>query len=345
MKRTASNELLAATPINAIDASRLVLECIEELGDAIASTTGRQEVISMIRAVIRKGSQAVKAENHTVTLEHAAWASVEARSGRRPVTLRDLRHFVRRILRVEGAAQLPLRAITISQCRHILSLAFGNSPNSYKKGRAILHSIFQFGMRREWCDSNPVSLIETPRVEEKPITPLSVTEIKRLQNTAGRPAFRDMQLPLQLMLFCGVRPTEITRIRPKDIHWQEQELLIRPTTSKTGGGRIIPLRNITRRNVTRIAPKNWQHRWRKLRQAAGFTTWQADACRHTFASYHAAYFRDLAQLQMEMGHRDLTLLRTRYISPVGRKNAQAYWASGSRGAGGMVGEVSSMRGG
>lgn len=329
MKMKTIDELLQGSPLTGIDAARLILECIEELG-GVKEGLDKESTVRQIRRVIRKGAHAIREEERTVPLEEAAWKSVEARAGRRAVTLRDLRHFVRRILRVKGAAELPLRAMTCTQCRHILAEAFGNSPSSYRKGRAILHSIFSYGVHQEWCDFNPVDRIEIPRIQEKNITPLSLSEVKRLQRTAEQPRFRDMQLALQLMLFCGVRPTEITRIQPEDIHWQDKELIIRPATSKTGGGRIIPLRNITPSNSTRIVPENWSERWKALRQAAGFTHWQADACRHTFASYHAAHFRNLAELQLEMGHRDTTLLRTRYISPIRRKDAAVYWSSGSK---------------
>ena len=74
-----------------------------------------------------------------------------------------------------------------------------------------------------------------------------------------------------------------------------------------------------------VIPPNWQRRWRALRQAAGFTHWVPDVCRHTFASYHAAYFRNLPELQLEMGHRDAGLLRTRYMSPLLQKNAKKFW--------------------
>lgn len=329
MRKNTIQELLTGTPLSGIDTARLILECIEELGST-KEGMDKEATIRQIRRVIRKGAHAVREEERTVPLEEAAWKSVEARAGRRPVTLRDLRHFVRRILRVSGAAKLPLRAVTVTECRHILAEAFGNSPSSYRKGRAILHSIFAYGIRQEWCDSNPVNRIEIPRIQEKNIKPLNISEVKRLQRTAEMPRFHDMRLPLQLMLFCGVRPAEITRIQSEDIHWQDKELIIRPATSKTGGGRIIPLRNITPNNSTRIVPENWSERWKALRQAAGFTHWQADACRHTFASYHAAHFRNLAELQLEMGHRDTTLLRSRYISPIARKDAAIYWASDSK---------------
>lgn len=215
--------------------------------------------------------------------------------------------------------------MTTQECRSILQQAFGSSIHSYRKGCAILHSIFAYGIRWEWCDSNPVSRIEMPSVKEKNIRPLSIPEIRRQESTAAQPAHRDMQMPLQLMLYCGVRPTEITRLRPEDVRWREGELVIRPESSKTGGGRVIPLRHITRCKCEQIAQAHRVRRWRELRRAAGFTQWQADALRHTFASYHAAYFRNLPKLQLEMGHRDCDLLRTRYMSPVSRKEAIEFW--------------------
>ncbi len=57
------------------------------------------------------------------------------------------------------------------------------------------------------------------------------------------------------------------------------------------------------------------------------THWVPDVCRHTFATYHTAYFRNLPELQLEMGHRDLTLLRTRYMSPAQRLEAGKFWKS------------------
>ena len=52
-------------------------------------------------------------------------------------------------------------------------------------------------------------------------------------------------------------------------------------------------------------------------------------CRHSFATYHAVLFRNLPELQLEMGHRDTSLLRSRYMVPAHRRDAVAFW----RGAG------------
>ncbi|MDO5490453.1 MAG: hypothetical protein Q4F52_10175 [Bacteroidaceae bacterium] len=320
-----AKSLLTGTGVSAPDAARLTLEAIETLGE-LTTGASRPELLSLLRRVIQAGVAAVKAAEHTVSLSEAAWASVEARKNLRPTTRRDLRHFVRRILRVEGAADMPLRSMSTADCKWILAAAFGASPSSYKKGRAILSSIFSFGLRNEWVDNNPVTRIEVPAVQEKPIEPLAPEEVERLKLTAGRPEFRDMRFSLSLLLYGGIRPTEVSRLQEGDINWEEGIVIIRPRASKTGGGRAVPLRGVRGiRKRDRRIPRNWKRRWRALRRAAGFRHWVPDVCRHTFATYHAAMFRNLPVLQLEMGHRDTTLLRSRYMVPVGRKKAELFW--------------------
>ncbi len=319
------NKMMKGLPIGGVDAVRLVMECVEGLG-ARAEGLERVALMELLRRVMREGIAALQAAERTESFEQVAWASVEARAGRRPTTMRDLRYYVRKMLRVEGVAQLPLRAMTTAQCRRILDEAFGHSAHSYRKGRAILHSIFAYGFRRELCEANPVARIEAPPVVEQPIVPLSNEEVGRLREVVQQRRFRDMRFSLSLLLYSGVRPAEVERVTAEDVCWEERQVIIRPQKSKTGGGRIVPLRALPgmRAQDCRV-PRNWQNRWQALRRAAGFTHWQPDVCRHTFASYHAAHFRNLPELQLEMGHRDLSLLRSRYMAPAARNAAKAFW--------------------
>ncbi|MBR3927322.1 MAG: hypothetical protein IKJ58_11235, partial [Akkermansia sp.] len=222
-----AKSLLAGTGVSENDAARLTLEAIETLGE-LDTGANRPELVTLLRRVIQAGVAAVKAAEHTVSLSVAAWASVEARKDLRPTTRRDLRHFVRRILRVEGAADMPLRSMSTADCKRILAAAFGASPSSYRKGRVILSSVFSYGIRQEWADSNPVTRIEVPAVQEKPIEPLTPEEVEKLQVTASRPEFRDMRFSLSLMLYGGIRPTEVSRLQAGDINWEEGHVIIRP---------------------------------------------------------------------------------------------------------------------
>ena len=320
-----AKDIIKELPLNINDIARLAIETAEELGERTQGLS-RNEVMRLLRRVIRAGVAAVQREDQTVTFEEAAWASVAERSERRATTQRDLRHFVRRMLRVEGIAQRPLRDIKTQECRDLLQQAFENSHHSFNKGRAILHSIFAYGQRREWCGDNPVARIETRRIQEKEIKPLSPEEIRRLEEAARRPEHREMQLSLHLMLYGGIRPEEVSRLTDKHIRLPEGIIIIPARCSKTGGGRVVPLRRKNRlKDAPMLIPRNWQNRWRALRRAAGFTHWQPDVCRHTFASYHAAHFRDLGKLQLEMGHRNIDLLRTRYLNLPEVQQAGHYW--------------------
>ncbi len=322
-----AQQLLGGLSLHLDDAARLILEMTEELGESTLRMP-RHTLLKTLRRVIRYGTESLRKAEHTVTFAEAARQSMKAREERRPTTRRDLRHYMRRLLRVRGVTLRPLREMDAQECRHILDEAFGDSVNSYRKGRTILHSIFAFGVRREWCDSNPVTLIEAPLVREKEISPLSLEEVARLERAANLPEHRAMKLSLHLMLYCGIRPAEIARLRPEDIRRTEHQVIIRPRASKTGGGRVIPLRkDIFCTESDWKIPRNWCRRWRALRRAAGFTRWVPDVLRHTFASYHVRHFQDLPTLQLEMGHRDTDLLLTRYINPVGisLSDAELYW--------------------
>ncbi len=202
-----------------------------------------------------------------------------------------------------------------------------------------MHSIFAYGMRQGWCSHNPVAAVYAPRIEEKEIEPLAVTDCQRLVEVAKTPYFLDCLPALGLMLFAGVRPGEVARLRWSDIHCDEGALTIAARHSKTGGARRVelspPLRDMLRRlrptTDMRLCPPHWGKRWRMLRQEAELAThtrrWVPDVLRHTFASYHALTHRDLPALQLQLGHRDARLLLTRYLNlrPLRRAELAPFW--------------------
>lgn len=298
-----------------------VLEAALVAKEALAAGRGR---LKRARQCLQLGQEQLRLQEKTVTFRKAALA---ARKGRRPRTIIDFRYLCKRLMdQNKGLAERRVRSITAAECTRYLKQAFPNSAAQYKKARAALSGVFTCAVREGWCEANPIAKVSVPTITEKPIAPLNAKEIARLEQTAEREEFRDMKLSLHLLIYCGIRPTEVSRLRPQDIDISEGQVLVRPTTSKTGGGRMVPLRCHQRlRDAPLVIPRNWQQRWRELRRAAGFTRWVPDVCRHSFAAYHAAHFRNLQELQWEMGHRDSTLLRTRYVSPVSRQAAAVFW--------------------
>ncbi len=209
-----------------------------------------------LRRVMREEIAAVRAQDKTVSFACAAEESLKRReaAGRRPTTLRDLRHFIRRLLRVQGLAARPLRSMSTEDCRCVPEQAFGSSAHSFRKGRAILHSIFAYGMRQGWCSHNPVAAVDAPRIEEKEIEPLSVADCRSLVEMTKTPCFLDCLPALGLILFAGVRPGEVARLRWADIHSDEGVLTIAARHSKTGGARRVELYPSLSNMLKRLRP-------------------------------------------------------------------------------------------
>ncbi len=350
MKNHQCQDSFDGLPLACEDAMRLVLEAVEEMPELrVQAEMGRDALMRALRRVLREGLATVRSQEQTVSFAHAAEESLARRvaAGRRPTTLRDLRHFIRRLLRVPGLAERPLRAMGVAECRRVLEAAFAGSAHSFRKGRVVMHSIFAYGLRQGWCSGNPVAAVEVPAIKEKEIVPLTVSECRRLVEVAKSPRFRDCLPALGLMLFAGVRPGEVARLRWEDVHCEEGVLAIAARHSKTGGARRVelcpPLRRMLRQQMQHLqrvgaeaaqqslCPPQWQKRWQRLRQVAGLSSqqerWVPDVLRHTFASYHALTHRDLPALQLQLGHRDSRLLLTRYLnlSPLRRAEIVPFW--------------------
>ena len=135
-----------------------------------------------------------------------------------------------------------------------------------------------------------------------------------------------------LLLFAGIRPREVRRLKWKDIDLEEGFITVRSQCSKTGGVRHVEIMPALKRILAKyksdgksaICPPDWNRKWKNIREESGFKgTWVQDVLRHTYASYFAKRYRDLPRLQLNMGHRDLSLLRSRYVNMAGIKKSDA----------------------
>lgn len=318
MKTIIQNQTQQQGQIDTEAISRLLIQFTKEAG---LLANNEQDILQAFRHTIQQGINQMVQTRTSVTFRHAAKESLKARQYRRPSTRADLQSFIQRMLRNSEFSKRLLRDISVSECRCMLNDIFGHSAHSYRKAKTILHSVFSYGIKQGWCSVNPAKSIESPPVVEERIEILKTRQINALVRTCECPEFSCMAPAVYLMLWCGIRPGEVRRLRWRDIDPKEQVVYIEGIHSKTGGARAIPLRGEALKLCTRrgaeseyIAPRNWIRLWKRCRTRAGIRKWQPDVLRHTFASLHLKYFHNLIQLQEEMGHRDCTLLRTRYLN-------------------------------
>ena len=326
---TAALEVLRSTGINILEAAILAKEALD---------AGRGR-IRRARKCLEAGADALSLQERTVSFEKAVEAALEARKDRRTRTVYDFRYFSRRFMkRCPGLAARRVRSITPQECARYIETAF-DTPRQRQKARLVLSGVFSTAVKRGWCGANPVARVETPRVVETPVPILSPQEIGDLRQTAATYRNGSCAAAVGMMLYAGIRPHEVARLSWAQVDLQERAIYILPRHSKTGGARRVTihkpllriLRALKRADKEMICPPNWLHHWRELRRAAGWNApahrWPQDALRHTFASYHLSYFRSFAELQLEIGHRDATLLRTRYVDQRGVRGAAGFWAA------------------
>lgn len=315
-------------PVNETDILRLFIEFTEI---AQATDLNKKNLVALYRKVIQTGLKYLNDNDDEATFREAAEESLHMRAHRRPSTLADLRSYINRFITVADWVDKDIRRVTRKECRALLEKEFNSSGHVFLKAKSVLHSIFSLAIKQGWCEKNPVSGIMGKRVKEERIEILKTQQIAALMKAMLSPDMQCMQAAVRLMLWCGVRPGEIQRLQWRDIDFREKEVYIESHASKTGGARAIPLRGgalrlkeFRQKDHELIAPNDWNRMWAKLRRRAGFDDWQKDVLRHTFASMHLKYFHNLFLLQEEMGHRDSSLLRTRYLNLRNLSRREAY---------------------
>lgn len=314
------------------------------LGLGVIKATGitRSSGLKKARRLIRLGEEALQLETHTVTFLEAYNDMIESKKEKiRPASMRTVKALLSRIMKKnKGLCEKKMRSITTNDCKKILENSFQTS-RQFFNGRAILSSLFGHAKKRGWVATNPVSGVDTPVIKEKKIKALGFNDCQTLIALSQQMYNNECAVPAAILLFTGIRPTELTRIRWKDIHTDEKIISISAVHSKTGGARHVsiqkPLQNIIKSFKSDesadalVVPKNWGIKWREIRREFSRITgitWQADVLRHSFASYYLKHYKDLPSLQLEMGHSNLQQLRTRYLNMEGisTRDACKFWA-------------------
>ncbi len=323
-----AKEVLGRTEISVLDSARFVRNILDAKPPA-SKLTDAQFVLKVVAAGLRN----IRAKEMSVADGFAIY--LKSKSHLRPDSIRDIRCIGNRMLRANPeAGRLNFSEITVAECEEWLK-AFA-TPSQHNKARTMLHGLFEFALRREWCDANPIKRIERRKVVEREIEPLKLDETKRIIKTAEKES-ASCAVAAAVLVYAGIRPREVRRLTWRDIDVEENTITVRSQCSKTGGVRQVEIPPVLKRLLCarkfgleegKICPPNWLRRWRKIRDASGFKgRWVQDILRHTYASFHAKHYSDLPRLQLNMGHRDLSLLLSRYVNMRGisRRDAKNFF--------------------
>ena len=327
--------LLTGGKVSPAEVFMLGMQALETAG----SLRGGRGTLKRAHRIILLGAKNLEEMEQSVSVAQAAQDMLESKKDRlRPVSLKGLRTLTGKLLRDRpDLARRQVRGLDATSCREWLNGSF-RTPRRFLNGRAALSAVCSHAIRRGWAERNPTAGVDIPVIKERRIAALPVQACSLLLRLAGDMHHGECLAAAGIMLFAGIRPAEVERLRWKHVCLEDKVISIPPQHSKTGGARHVSLqpalssilKRVRRPADMPVTPANWKQKWRQVRARFSALTgrpWQADVLRHTFASYHARQFRDFSSLQMDMGHSSLSLLRTRYLNMEGisRRESAAFW--------------------
>lgn len=339
----AARTIIERCGISLLDAALLIQQLFRRL-------PGHGKKIIRAEKCIESGKRAYERQTRTVTFEAAVEAALRTKRHRRPRTVAEIKYFCHRLMkRCEGLSKRSVRTIQPEECQRWIHQSFHTDRQRYK-ARLIMSGVFSVACKRGWRTDNPASsrVLDISPPREKEIRVLSLQEIEELKISASRHHTGACCAALGFMLYAGIRPAEIVRLTWDMIDLEDNVINLPSRHTKTGGARQVSIRPVLKRWLQEtsllqvecppqpgqpICPKNWKAKWRHVRHQAGWgieaRPWIQDVLRHTFASYHIKHFRDLSELQLEMGHSRPDLLQTRYLnlSGLSAQVASIFWGS------------------
>ncbi len=329
-KTSTAKSLLLGTGISLLDAARLVRNILD------AKTKNPTiSAIEFCHKVIETGKRYIRTKEMSFTEGLSLY--IESKSHLRSDSFRDIKYLSNRLMKSNSDfSKYNFSDFSPADCEIWLTQTFA-TPSQFNKGKTMLHGLFEFAFRREWCERNPLKLVERKKVIEKEIKPLSLNQTQELIKTAKSPKYKECVAAVAILAFAGVRPREVRRLKWKDIDLEESSITVRAQCSKTGGIRQVEMPPVLKNLLNKekktnldaaICPTNWLSRWKHIREESGFKgNWIQDVLRHTYASFYAKYYRNLSRLQLNMGHRDQSLLRSRYVNMnnITRQDAKSFF--------------------
>lgn len=207
--------------------------------------------------------------------------------------------------------------------------------NARSQSRLIsgLRSFFSYLVFEDYRKTNPLELIESPKIGRKLPDTLSEDDIDKLINAIdlSKPEGERNRAILETLYGCGLRVSELTHLKLSDLFFEEGFIKV---TGKGDKQRFVPIVETTQkfiniyrnevRNTINIQPDHQDtlflnRRGKQLSRAMIFTiikqlteksgikkTVSPHTLRHSFATHLLQNGADLRAIQLMLGHESIT---------------------------------------
>jgi len=229
------------------------------------------------------------------------------------------------------SSPITIKAITIQQ--FIYDVAKSLSARSQSRLISALRGFFDYLIFEDYRKTNPLALIESPKIGRKLPDTLSVKDIDTLINTIdlSTPQGERNRAIIETLYSCGLRVSELTNLNISDLFFDEGFIKV---TGKGNKQRFVPISPLTQKYITLYKNEIRPHipiveayrdtlflnrRGKQLTRAMIFTIVKQLAekaginkiisphtFRHSFATHLLENGADLRAIQLMLGHESIT---------------------------------------
>ena len=196
-----------------------------------------------------------------------------------------------------------------------------------------LSILFEFCRRRGYCGSNPLENIERPIVTRPRPEIFSVKEAEALLRAAELNPQLELVPVIAIGLFAGLRMSEIKQLDWRNIDFEHRVIDVDESIAKMRQQRNVDMSDSLTawlkphaQATGQVIPAGFRNKMEQLRDLAGITKWPDNGLRHSFGSYHVAYFQNPNMTALQMGHATTDMLFRHYRNyRIRKKDAETYW--------------------
>lgn len=267
-------------------------------------------------------------------LADALTSYLERKASRRPATLSEIRHKVRRF-----CTAFPDASVSDITAEDIDGWLTANieTLGTRRKYLRVFHAFFKFIGIAYQQPKNPTEAVylDPGETDQSEVEAYSIKEVKSLLDAASKDAAATRIVPiLAIGFFAGLRPSEIGGLDWANVDLSQKSIRVTPATAKRRRQRFVEISdNLAAwlvpycRSQGAVAPPLITFRRDRddVIKVAN-VRWLRDGLRHTYGTYHLAAFGDPLKTATEMGHRGNTdLVYQHYRKLVTKDEALKFW--------------------
>lgn len=228
-----------------------------------------------------------------------------------------------RLTKFFAAVNKPLDQITANDIRIYLALckqSLGNSDSTIDDIRRVLNAFFEWCVKNEYLQHNPVAKVEKIKFQNAKRDPLTSYELEELRYSCS--CAREKAL-IDFLFSTGCRAGELVEVKLSDINWTSRSVIIRHgkgdkrrtvffnaesefslrkyLESRSDDSEYLFVRS--KRPFSKLSVRSIENLVKKIRQTSGIQKkCSPHVLRHTFATASIACDMPLEKLQALMGH-------------------------------------------